>query len=168
MTAKKKDKDRKRPPRTGEGRPPGWKPAEHGADPGGRPKIYTDFKVEELGEDLVEWAQLTTSLFIESWCKLRRTHRQRIAEFAKSNSKFADCLKTAKDAVASNIAERTAADTMPTAFGIFAMKQHEWTDRHEHTGAGGGNLFPPENPTKDEKRIRAIAAKRVLDAIGDA
>jgi hypothetical protein len=163
-----KKKPRKRPPRKGEGRKPGWKPAEHGANPGGRPKIWTDYKLEELGDDLVEWAQDPASLFLESWCKLRRTYPQRLTEWAKSSSKFAESLKVAKTAIASNIAEKTALEGMPTSFGIFALKQHEWTDRHEHTGAGGGNLFPADNPTKDEKRIRAIAAKRVLDALGDA
>ena len=158
---------KKRAPRPGEGRPKGWKPKEHGANPGGAPRIWDGTKISDLGADLIAWAQEPFSFYLETFCKKWGTYPQRLSLAADADSKFFETLKVAKAAIASNLAEAATHERINTTMGVFGLKQHGWTDKHEHLGAGGGQLFPAKDPSKDEKKARAIAAKRVLDALGD-
>lgn len=116
------------------------KPKDGTKNPGGRPKEWTTAAIDTLADKLNVWAGRKTSLFLASFCKGKGLHRQRLTEFAKANEKFADALKVAQNTCEANIAERTARGGMPPAFGIFGLKQHSWTDKHELAGPGGNPI----------------------------
>jgi len=118
------------------GRPKGWKPAENGANPGGRPLKWTEEKANELAEKLEAWSQQDDSRFLESFCKEFHTYPQKLSELAKISEKFNEALKTAKAACAANMANITMMGACPPAFGIFALKQHGWTDKQEIAHSG--------------------------------
>jgi hypothetical protein len=116
------------------------KPRDGSKNPGGRPKEYTPEVIESLAEDLIQWATQDDAMFLASFCKTHSLYRQRLTEFAKGNPKFADALKVAQTTCEANIAVATADGAIPPAFGIFGLKQHAWTDKHEITGAEGAPI----------------------------
>ncbi len=113
------------------------KPRDGSKNPGGRPTEYTPEVIEAMADRLIAWAQSHDALYLESFCKRERTYPQRLTEFAKSNEKFSEALKIAKCANAANIGEAVAAGEIPPAVGIFGLKQHGHTEKHEvnHSGA---------------------------------
>lgn len=113
------------------------KPKDGSKNPGGAPKVWTPEAIEALADELSQWATQDDAMFLACFCKDHHIYRQRLTEFAKDNPKFADSLKQAQNTCEANIAERTAKSGMPPAFGIFALKQHSWTDKQEfkHTGS---------------------------------
>jgi hypothetical protein len=113
------------------------KPKDGSKNPGGRPIEWTDTEIEAMGNRLVEWAQSHDALYLESFCKRERTYPQKMTEFAAKNEKFSESLKIAKCANAANIGEAVAAGEIPPAVGIFGLKQHGHTEKHEvnHSGA---------------------------------
>lgn len=114
------------------------KPRDGSKNPGGRPKQWDMEAIESLADDILSWAATGGSvMFLASFCRDHGIHRQRLTEFAKENAKFADCLKIAQTTCEANIAEGTADGAIPPAFGIFGLKQHAWSDKHEvaHSGS---------------------------------
>jgi hypothetical protein len=115
------------------------RPKDGSKNPGGRPigsVKWTDESISELAQALITWADRRTSCYLESFCAENKTYPQKMSELAAQNESFAEALKRAKAACSSHIAEATAGGEMPPAFGIFALKQHGWTDKQElkHTG----------------------------------
>lgn len=139
------------PPAHTGGRPKGWRPADHGKDPGGRPIEWDEARINELGAALIEWSMEHTACYLESFCREQRTYPQKLSELATQNPKFSESLKVAKSAIASHIAEATAGGEMPPAFGIFALKQRGWTDKQEIEHSGEVNtvtryIIPSKRP----------------------
>lgn len=120
-TRKPRPPDRRAKPAKG-------KPLDGGKNPGGHPKEWTTERIEALAVKLDKWSTSKNARFLEAFCKTNRTYPQRLSEFAKENEKFAESLKVAKASCAANIAQATFSGRCPPAFGIFALKQHEWTD----------------------------------------
>jgi hypothetical protein len=116
------------------------KPNDGTKNPGGRPVEWTPELIEDMGNRLVTWAQNHNALYLESFCKSERTYPQKLTEFAAKNQKFSESLKIAKCANAANIGEAVAAGEIPPAVGIFGLKQHGHTEKHEVSGANGGPL----------------------------
>lgn len=139
------------------------KPRDGSKNPGsnGRPKVYTTEIIEAMADRLVDWAQNHDALYLESFCKSERTYPQRLTEFAASNERFAEALKIAKCANAANIGESVAAGEIPPAVGIFGLKQHGHTEKHELSGPGGG-------PIETMMRIEFVDAKADADPTATA
>ncbi len=112
------------------------KPKDGSKNPGGRPTEYTDDVIESMADRLVDWAQAHDALYLESFCKSERTYPQRLTEFAAKNPKFSESLKIAKCANAANIGEAVAAGEIPPAVGIFGLKQHGHTEKHDVSVTG--------------------------------
>lgn len=112
------------------------KPNDGSKNRGGRPIEWTGERIDALGDALVRWARLHTSCYLESFCAQNHTYPQKLTELAALSEKFSESLKVAKSSIAAHIAEATAGGEMPPAFGIFALKQRGWTDKHEveHSG----------------------------------
>lgn len=119
------------------------KPKDGSKNPGGRPigsGTWTPEAILSLAADLMEWATQDDAMFLASFCKLHGLHRQRLTEFAKANDSFSDALKVAQTTCEANIAVATADGAIPPAFGIFGLKQHAWSDKHEVSGPAGGAI----------------------------
>lgn len=131
---------------------PRGKPRDGSKNPGGtgRPVEWTVERIEALAEKLVTWSRFHTSCYLESFCSANETYPQRLSEFAAENKRFAEALKRAKASCAAHLAEATAGGEMPPAFGIFALKQHGWTDRREieHSGEIKSRVVQIELPRK--------------------
>lgn len=108
----------------------------------GRPPIYTPEKCEELADLISQWSRNDDALFLAQFCASQDLWPARLHEIAKESEKFSLALNAAKAKCEARIAKKTDDNKTPTAFGIFALKQHRWTDKTEHevTGAGGGPL----------------------------
>lgn len=107
------------------------KPLDGSKNPGGRPPDYTDEVIEAMAEEMIEWAQNNKSYYLESFCKIKRTYPQKLSELAARNEKFAEALKATKAACAANMGVATADGNIPPAVGVFGLKQHGHTDKHE-------------------------------------
>lgn len=119
------------------------KPKDGSKNPGGRPPgagKWPKAAIDDLAKDLAQWATQDDAMFLASFCKLHGIHRQRLPEFAKESESFADALNVAKTTCEANIAVATADGLIPPAFGIFGLKQHAWTDKHEMAGPGGSAI----------------------------
>lgn len=134
----------------GGGRPKGWKPADHGKNPGGRPLEWTPERIAEMAGELEEWAQQDDSLFFQSFCKQQGTYPQKLTELAAKDPKFSEALKFARNACESNMAEGTVKGNIPPAMGIFSLKQHNWRDKAEieHSGTVTSKVVQINLPTR--------------------
>jgi hypothetical protein len=112
------------------------KPLNGKKNPGGRPTEWTDERIDQFAERLIKWTKSHTSCYLETFCKLADTYPQKLTELAAKSEKFSEALKKARASCASNLAEATAGGEMPPAFGIFALKQHGWSDKHEIAQTG--------------------------------
>lgn len=112
------------------------KPRDGSKNPGGRPEEWTPERIEEFADTLMAWARGDDAQFLESFCKEHHTYPQKLSELSEKSPKFSESLKVAKAACAANIAQATFDGLCPPPFGIFALKQHKWTDKHvvENTG----------------------------------
>lgn len=142
-TRKPKPPDRREAPARG-------KPRDGSKNPGGAPKEWTKERIEALADQLDQWSQGDDAQFLETFCKAHRTYPQRLSEFAKENPKFAEVLKVAKASCAASMAQATFDGACPPAFGIFALKQHGWTDKQEieHSGEIKSTVTQVELPKK--------------------
>jgi hypothetical protein len=116
--------------------PANGKPLDGSKNPGGRPPEWTPQVIEEFADALMDWAQTDDAKFLETFCKQHRTYPQKLSELAAKSPKFSESLKAAKAACAHNMAQITMLGACPPAFGIFALKQHGWTDRQEVAHSG--------------------------------
>jgi hypothetical protein len=110
-------------------KPAQGKPLDGGKNPGGRPEEWIPEKISELGESLIQWARNPEAKYLATFCAENGTYPQKLSEFAKKDEKFSESLKIAKACCEAHIAELTGLGMIPTAFGVFALKQHEWTDK---------------------------------------
>lgn len=126
------------------------KPRDGTKNPGGHPIEWTTERIEKLAEKLVTWSNFHTSCYLESFCAANETYPQKLSELSHLNTKFSEALKRAKSGCASHLAEATAGGEMPPAFGIFALKQHGWTDQREikHSGEMTSRVVQVELPKK--------------------
>ena len=118
---------------------PKWKnpaSAENGKN-GGRPPDWTEDKINDFADKLIEWAKIESSRYLESFCKINGTYPQKLYELAEKNDRFSEALKFARASLAANIAEFVEVGATAPAWGIFAMKNvGKWTDKQEleHSG----------------------------------
>lgn len=119
-------------------------------NPTGRPIEWTVQIIEALAQKLDTWSNFHTSCYLETFCAANKTYPQKLSELAQINTVFAEALKRAKSSCASHLAEATAGGEMPPAFGIFALKQHGWTDQREikHSGEIKSQVVQVELPKK--------------------
>ena len=73
---------------------------------------------------------------------------------------FSEALKMARAKCESRLAQKTGDGKMVASFGIFALKQHKWTDKTETEISG-----PDKGPVKFEGfRIELVNPPKSVDA----
>lgn len=109
--------------------------------PAGRPEIPIDIgEVEELASRGLTEKQISDSLGISQDTLIKRKHKY---------SEFAEAIKRGQAKGIGTIANALyeQATSGQTAAAIFYLKNRaNWSDKHEHTGPGGG-------PIKTETKI---------------
>ena len=66
-------------------------------NPVGKPKVYTEEKVIQIGEDMLSWmSEKASNIFFEKYLMDNKIWPQRISEWEKSYSKFAEVIKKAR------------------------------------------------------------------------
>lgn len=70
-------------------------PVKSDPKPNGRPVIYTEERIKEEADALLEWIKKPTSIYIGSFASERGYDRHRLSEFAKVNDTFSAAYKEA-------------------------------------------------------------------------
>lgn len=126
----------------------------------GRPKIYTPERIAEIAAALIAWSKLDDSFYIAKFCNDNELWRQRLTELAEIDEDFSDALKRAHNACEFRLATAAAKGEIPCAFGIFALKQHDWTDKTEIGGMKNKPIeFKGLNESDLESRIAQLIGK---------
>lgn len=120
------------------GRAKGWKPAEHGKNPGGRPVEWTEEIVDAVAVKLDQWSKETTSLFMATFLAENDLYWDLMPTLRERSKFFSEVEKKARVRLESHVAMDAAKGKIDKTLGIFALKQGKdgWTDKQEvkHSG----------------------------------
>lgn len=105
----------------------------------GRPREWTEEKIEALRIDLEEYSDDPDFCHMCLWHARTSTYRDLLPMFCERNADFSDTLKSAKAKAEAHTFVNGASGKMnPTVF-VFTEKQHGWADTQklEHSGSLG-------------------------------
>jgi len=101
-------------------------------NPGGRPTIWTEEKVLELGEDLITWLKASEdNVWFERFLyEEKDLYPQFISEMRDKYPKFSELLKRAKKIQENKIVDGTFKHQLNPTMAIFVLKNHyQYTDK---------------------------------------
>jgi hypothetical protein len=101
-------------------------------NPGGRPTIWTEEKVLELGEDLITWLKASDeNVWFERFLyEEKDLYPQFISEMRDKYPKFSELLKRAKKIQENKIVDGTFKHNLNATMAIFVLKNHyQYTDK---------------------------------------
>jgi hypothetical protein len=104
-------------------------------NPGGRPVIWTEEKVLQLGEELIEWLKASDdNVWFERFLyEIKDLYPQFISEMKDKYPKFSELIKRAKKIQESKIVDGTFKHNINPTMAIFVLKNHyQYTDK-QHT-----------------------------------
>lgn len=103
-------------------------------NPGGRPLIWTEEKVLQLGEELIEWLKASDeNIWFERFLyEVKDLYPQLIGEMRDKYPKFAELIKKAKKIQESKIVDGTFKHNINATMAIFVLKNHyQYTDKQQ-------------------------------------
>jgi len=107
----------------------------------GRPKEWTDEKIEKIAKDMWKWfnenPEGINSYMLKSYYVKKGIPAQYISEFSKRNEYFSETIKRIQDLLEVRINEGALTGKIKEASAIFNLKcNYGWVDRQEinHTG----------------------------------
>ena len=101
-------------------------------NPGGRPLIWTEEKILELGQELIDWLKVDEeNIWFERFLyEVKDLYPQLISEMTNKYPKFAELIKKAKKIQESKLVDGTLKMGLNPTMAIFVLKNHyQYTDR---------------------------------------
>ena len=99
---------------------------------GGKPKYWTDERIDEEADAFWEWLQKRSSYWFTSFATERGYSHQRLTEWAAKNQKFADVYEYAKSWQQDRLAMGALTKTFDCSFTKFVMANTcGWTDKSQ-------------------------------------
>lgn len=103
-------------------------------NPGGRPVIWTEEKVLQLGEELIEWLKEDDDhVWFERFLYEKKDlYPQFISEMRDKYPKFSELLKKAKKIQENKLVDGTLKHSLNPTMAIFVLKNHyQYTDKSQ-------------------------------------
>lgn len=103
-------------------------------NPGGRPVIWTEEKILQLGEELIEWLKEDEdNVWFERFLfEKKDLYPQLIGEMKAKYPKFAELLKKAKKIQENKLVDGTLKHSLNPTMAIFVLKNHyQYTDKQQ-------------------------------------
>lgn len=103
-------------------------------NPGGRPVIWTEEKILQLGEELIEWLKEDEdNVWFERFLYEKKDlYPQLIGEMRDKYPKFAELLKKAKKIQENKLVDGTLKHSLNPTMAIFVLKNHyQYTDKQQ-------------------------------------
>jgi hypothetical protein len=103
-------------------------------NPGGRPLIWTEEKVLQLGEELIEWLKASDeNIWFERFLyEVKDLYPQFISEMKQKYPKFSELIKRAKKIQENKIVDGTFKHNINATMAIFVLKNHyQYTDKQQ-------------------------------------
>lgn len=103
-------------------------------NPGGRPVIWTEEKILQLGEELIEWLKADEdNVWFERFLyEEKNLYPQLIGEMKGKYPKFAELLKKAKKIQENKLVDGTLKHNLNPTMAIFVLKNHyQYTDKQQ-------------------------------------
>ena len=101
-------------------------------NPGGRPLVWTETKVLELGEELIQWLKEDDeNIWFEKFLYQEKDlYPQFISEMVHKYDKFSELIKRAKKIQESKLVDGTLKMGLNPTMAIFVLKNHyQYTDK---------------------------------------
>jgi hypothetical protein len=101
-------------------------------NPGGRPVIWTEEKILQLGEELIEWLKADDeNVWFERFLyEEKDLYPQLISEMKGKYPKFAELIKKAKKIQENKLVDGTLKHSLNPTMAIFVLKNHyQYTDK---------------------------------------
>ena len=101
---------------------------------GGRPTKWTEEKVLEVGNELIEWlCEVEDNIWFEKFLYVEKgIYPQWTSEMRDKYPKFSELLKRAKKIQESKISDMALKNEISIPMSIFVLKNHYgWTDKSE-------------------------------------
>jgi hypothetical protein len=101
---------------------------------GGRPVIWTEEKVLQLGEELIEWLKADEdNVWFERFLyEVKDLYPQLIGEMRDKYPKFAELIKKAKKIQENKLVDGTLKHSLNPTMSIFVLKNHyQYTDKQQ-------------------------------------
>lgn len=108
---------------------------------GGRPKKWTDKKLQKIAADMVEFFRNDRSkCFISSFFAETGISRQRVYHYENSVPELAEAFDLVRAICETRLAEAGLSGTAPPAMAIFSLKQFGWKDKVEVDSNHSGGI----------------------------
>ncbi|MHA1302979.1 MAG: terminase small subunit [Candidatus Heimdallarchaeaceae archaeon] len=126
----------------------------------GRPKIYTDEKIEHIRLKFEEYIEKEDVPIIAEFSYLHNVNRARLYEFEKINELFSDTIQKCRDKKESQLEKLGLMNIINPTMAIFSLKQLGWRDKQEleHSGTVDNNITILTSEER-EKRIEELKKK---------
>ena len=103
-------------------------------NPGGRPVIWTEEKILQLGQELIDWLKADEdNIWFERFLyEEKDLYPQLIGEMTGKYEKFAELIKKAKKIQESKLVDGTLKMGLNPTMAIFVLKNHyQYTDKQQ-------------------------------------
>jgi hypothetical protein len=104
-------------------------------NPVGRPIKWTDEKLIELAQELIDWLyEDMDNVFIQEFLIKKGLYKQFVSEHCLKNKEFSELLKIARETQEVKILKLAAMNRINTAIACFTLKNHHgYADKIEQT-----------------------------------
>ena len=99
----------------------------------GRPVKWTDDRLEELAETLMQYTEETEIPILALFCYENGIIREQIYELARKNANLSYAIKVIMEKKQGNLETKALNGEVDKTMAIFSLKQMGWSDKIEQT-----------------------------------
>lgn len=120
--------------------------------PGGRPAYWTDERIEEEADALLEWLEKEESFYFIEFCYIRNLDEQYPSKFAKRNERFKQAYKKARIKQQLIVGKNALAKTFDSGFARWFLQcNYKWKEDTDTSGLDEEQLTPGSRALADIK-----------------
>jgi hypothetical protein len=142
-------------------------PAYPGCEKGGRPKIWTDERIEEEAEALLDWLKEEDNFYFYEFLYLRDLQEDYPSKWAKKNEKFNQAYKRARIKQQLIVGKSALSKAFDSGFSKFFLQcNYKWKEDSDTSGLEETSSTPGSRALADLKQV-CIEHNNTLEQTSD-
>ncbi len=123
-----------------------------GCETGGRPREWTDERIEKEADALNEWLKVEENFYFLEFCYLRDLNAEMPSRFAKKNEKFLQAYKKARIKQELVVGKNALAKSFDSGFSKFFLScNYKWKEDNDSSGLNEDSSTPGSRALSDIK-----------------
>lgn len=139
-----------------------------GCETGGRPRTWTEERIDEETAALLEWVRSSKDWWFLDYCVKREIHVSKLSELAKKNEKFRKAYQLARQKQESVVAYGCITKKLDGAFGWrFLSSNYKWSDSEDRSGLDDEAISTPGSRALADIKETCIEHANVVEPTSD-